>query len=583
MASRPLSVRIAPTLALFSALALPTTAAAQVASPWLDDVALLHQVGVGQAQVQLLDLPAITTTELALDIQLGHEAHTLLFAPHSMRSADFTLIAVGRDGPESVEPGPLTTVRGSLAGEPGSVMAGALVDGRMEALIRRADGTLWGIQAVPGAADRREHAVYTGADLLPHDGTCGTPELPGAGTPPTAGAADGGAATKVCEIACDADVEYYESNGSSVPQTEADIESILNSTEVIYLFDALIRYEITTIIVRTTENDPYSSTSPNTLLGQFDSHWSSQQQGIQRDIAHLFTGKDIDGGVIGIAKLSTICSQNNGFGLSQSQFSNNFASRVALTAHELGHNWSAAHCDGQGDCSIMCSGLGGCTGVITSFGNSAINSILQEKNSSGCLADGAPADGPSISSINPTSLQIFSGGGLTIHGNEFLGATSVNIGPDVYGLGEFTIESATRIQVTLDDPSQLGEVVVSVTNPIGTSNTATFTWAGAQPPVLVVPQFWTTVQPYSWLYAGDQGDTAYLIISLSASSFQFAGWSILAAPIILNVEVLGPSGASSLSTDLPASAVGLTFHNQIVTFDTAIVGASAIKSTTVLF
>jgi len=473
-------------------------------------------------------------------------------------------------------------VRGTLAGEAGTVVAGSIIDGRMEALILRADGTVWGIQPLPRAADRREHVIYTSADLLPHDGTCGTPELPGGATPPTAGSPDGGAPTKICEIGIDADVEYYESNSSSVPMTESDIESIINSTEAIYLFGNLIRYEITTIIVRTSETDPYSSTSPGSLLGQFDSHWSSQQQGVQRDIAHLFTGKDIDGGVIGIAKLSTICSQNNGYGLSQSKFSSNFASRVALTAHELGHNWSAQHCDGQSDCSIMCSGLGGCTGVVTSFGNSSTNSINQEKNSSGCLANGPPADGPTITSVNPNSLEIYSGGELGITGTNLLGVTEVTLGADTYGLGEFTTVNSARIELVLDNPSQLGEVAVTVTNPIGTSNAASFTWAGAQPPLMFVPQFWGTNLPYTWEYAGDQGDTAYLIISLFPNTFDFAGWDILAVPIILNVEVLGPSGANSLSTDLPASSIGLTFFNQLVTFDTAIVGASDIGGTTIL-
>ena len=115
----------------------------------------------------------------------------------------------------------------------------------------------------------------------------------------------------------------------------SDIEKILIGVEAIYGDQVEILYEIGTIIVRTAEPDPYTSSNPSTLLNQFDAHWSSQQQGVQRDIAHLFTGVNLDGSVIGIAKLGVICSQNNGYGLSQSKYTSSLLLRTRLTAHEL--------------------------------------------------------------------------------------------------------------------------------------------------------------------------------------------------------------------------------------------------------
>ena len=59
----------------------------------------------------------------------------------------------------------------------------------------------------------------------------------------------------------------------------------------------------------------------------------------------------MDGGIIGIAWLGVVCqsvdfpSQGYGYGLSQSDFNGNFNSATDLTAHELGHNWNADHCD----------------------------------------------------------------------------------------------------------------------------------------------------------------------------------------------------------------------------------------------
>lgn len=62
-----------------------------------------------------------------------------------------------------------------------------------------------------------------------------------------------------------------------------------------------ISHLITAIVVRTTSNDPYTSTSANTILGEFMAEWTSNPGSIQRDVAQMFTAKEVDGGTIGIA------------------------------------------------------------------------------------------------------------------------------------------------------------------------------------------------------------------------------------------------------------------------------------------
>ena len=71
-------------------------------------------------------------------------------------------------------------------------------------------------------------------------------------------------------------------------------------------------------------------------LEQFTDEWNSNQGAIVRDVAHLMTGKNLDGNVVGIAYLTKVCLANS-YGLSQSRFSVSMPNRVALTAHELGH------------------------------------------------------------------------------------------------------------------------------------------------------------------------------------------------------------------------------------------------------
>ena len=71
-------------------------------------------------------------------------------------------------------------------------------------------------------------------------------------------------------------------------------------------------------------------------------------------------------------------------------FSTPFPLRVELLAHELGHNFSAPHCDGQPDCGIMySSSFPGGPLPYTGFGSSSINSITNYANSLTCLAANA--------------------------------------------------------------------------------------------------------------------------------------------------------------------------------------------------
>ena len=86
---------------------------------------------------------------------------------------------------------------------------------------------------------------------------------------------------------------------------------------------------------------------------------------IKRDVAHIHTGKNVASGVLGLAYRRNSCANKalrtrwlkaNGRGISHL--------RTAVTVHELGHNFSAGHCDQISGCSsqpcrIMCSGVNG--------------------------------------------------------------------------------------------------------------------------------------------------------------------------------------------------------------------------------
>lgn len=371
----------------------------------------------------------------------GVEDLTLQLSPLSLRAPGFVVIQDSPDGtpmPAAVDAP--RTYRGTVAEWPGAVVAASIEpDGNLRAIIVTDEG-LYGIQPLGDfGSGPGWHATYEPDDVLNSGHRCGVDDrqvaLPDAlqdalqnalpderrgvmgyvhdhltheeiaaaslipatapATIPSAPATTGGYTSRgtanwdIAQIAFDADYLFYLANGSVIDDTVADIEFILNGMAAIYERDADITYTLTTVRVRSAPGfDPYSSsTSANTLLDEFRSHWNSEETGVTRDIAHLMTGRDLDGSTIGLAFTGVVCT-NASFGLSQSRYTSNVVNRVALTSHEVGHNWSSPHCDSEGDCGIMCGTIGNCPG--TQFGVYERDKITTHRNSRNCLTQTLP-------------------------------------------------------------------------------------------------------------------------------------------------------------------------------------------------
>ena len=388
------------TWALFAGL---LTANASAAQPAGDDV-LSSAVRVG------VELVGADAENLYVKTTIDGEDVTLFLTPYSVRTDDFEVWVQGADGglQKLAAPPAPKTYRGSVVEWDAAPVAATWSDGRLTAEVRSADRGRWFVE--PGGdagAPLTEHVAYRADQVQLDEQSCGVSaamieervearELErDLDADPTSGAAPGATTGErggaiAAEISFDADVEFFQLNGSSVTATVDDIERVMLGVDNIYRAEVGIKYIVNRIVVRTAQPDPYTSSDPDTLRNQFRSEWENNFAGQERDIAHLMTGRDLDDTTIGIAFIGEVCNRdgliNSGaYGLSQSRFSNAMASRVALTAHELGHNWDATHCNGDADCAIMCSGLGGCTGILTQFGASARNDIIDHRDSRECL------------------------------------------------------------------------------------------------------------------------------------------------------------------------------------------------------
>ena len=363
------------------------------------------------ADVQQLDnLPATPFQPFEVNVNIDGEQHTLLLGSWSTRADNFKVFTIGDDGvPTPFEAGPPLTVRGGSLQDPTIVVSGSLLPEGLKVIVTRinADERSWGIEplsSVDPQADRSMHVVYRGDESLAA-GLCGNDNNDGAnlgaheGHNHDAQFGDGLGNQGVqdsrnllrTQIAHDVDFQYYQLLGSNENNVINDVENIMAATSAIYERDAEIIFETTEILIRTSSgSNPYTSNAPQTLLNQFRTQWLNNHNTIPRDIAHLWTGRNVDGSVIGIAyTIGGICTSSS-YCLSQSRFTGNFNSRVALTTHEIGHVYGAFHCNQNpyvnNPCLIMCSGLGGCNGLgLPGFGPQSINFITTHAASRTCL------------------------------------------------------------------------------------------------------------------------------------------------------------------------------------------------------
>jgi hypothetical protein len=352
------------------------------------EAAVRDRLAVRSMELVELDLPNQTGDGFAFTVDLRGVERRLVLRPYSLRSPDFQLMQRDADG-KLVSDGPIPppcTVRGTIEGMPGSEIAGSLADGQLDALIRldANPNVLFCIQSaksiVPDAS-ARTHVIYESTAVLPTEARCGV-VASGLGTAPpgpldtrqrleSPGGATQGTA-RVIEVLFETDYEFWQSNGSSISAVVRDIELVMTSVDVIYRRDVDISIWLWSVVYDDSPGG-YIGTNADLLLAQFRNNHSFPPNP-PWDGWHLMSGRTLDDSVVGIAYQPGFCTTGNpnfAFGLSAAKHINSLVARAAVTAHELGHNWSAGHCDGNPGCDLMCSELGGCSGNMTSFTLSA--------------------------------------------------------------------------------------------------------------------------------------------------------------------------------------------------------------------
>ena len=180
------------------------------------------------------------------------------------------------------------------------------------------------------------------------------------------------------DLAIAADFSMFQKYGSET-LVEAHITGVMFSVQTNYddEFNDEIRFNlIEFFIVSTAGGDPWtSSTSPSALLNSFMT-WAGGGFASDHDLGGIWTDRNFNGSVIGIAFLSSVCAGNKYHAIQD--FSTNACLMRVLVAHEIGHNFSATHNSG-----IMAPSVN-CTNFWTATSLNEINSFYPTR---GCLSN----------------------------------------------------------------------------------------------------------------------------------------------------------------------------------------------------
>jgi Metallo-peptidase family M12/Reprolysin family propeptide len=330
--------------------------------------------------------------------------------PNDLRAANYRAEAVEDDGKTYVlPPSAVNTYKGSVEGVWGSDARFTIKDDKIEGMILMPSESYFVEPAakysaaasssdyiVYRASDLRSDIVRTCADPLGEQVTLNANKFMSSATTGVSAAVF--SPLKQVEIATEADFDYVSAHGGP-NQANSDIISVMNGVDAIYKRDIGLTFKIVFQHTWDTAADPYNTSGdPVGMIKEFQNYWNATFGNTARDVTHLWTGRNM-GGPNGLAYQGVVCADPaSAYGMSDNETITPFT--VTIPAHEIGHNFGAAHCDGQAGCdnSIMVSTQTQAnTSTFCQFSIDQITAFVNANSS--CLSDAAasnPIDDPTF-------------------------------------------------------------------------------------------------------------------------------------------------------------------------------------------
>ena len=184
------------------------------------------------------------------------------------------------------------------------------------------------------------------------------------------------------------DFEFVQSHSSD---PVGDMIIRMNSVEGIYGDQLGIDINVTEITTFPSNIDPFTTSDSVLLLDEMASFKFNDLNYRPLGLAHLFTGRDLDDDIIGIAFSDALCDDTFGVGVSQTVF--NATMDSLIIAHEMGHNFGAPH-DGEAGSTCASSPeqlMGPFIGNSSTFSTCSMSQMVPPIRSAVCITNlGAP-------------------------------------------------------------------------------------------------------------------------------------------------------------------------------------------------
>jgi len=143
-------------------------------------------------------------------------------------------------------------------------------------------------------------------------------------------------AKRIVALGIDADSAWYNIHTSN---SHAVISSYLNEAEAIYESQLSIMFSVVRQTVHTFTS--FNSNQAHTKLFAYQDFTLAKPYFKSSDVHHLFTGDNLQNGVIGISYVGVVCKDpTNSFGLTQ--YTTSLITPITFV-HELAHNFNASH------------------------------------------------------------------------------------------------------------------------------------------------------------------------------------------------------------------------------------------------
>ena len=352
----------------------------------------------------------------------------LALEPFTVMADDAKIIVQGADGERLLDHDELVhTYRGTVVGEQGTRAFVSVTEEKINGFISREDGLYWMTTDRADPADELKLHVMHARDVPAWnrpgvdfcgvvDGAIDQKKMLGLG------ADRSGASCVVVEVAYESDYEYTRDFFSG-DATASSAYMVTLGSAVSTIFDDQLGVKLVINYTRVWEvnEDPYDPTGDD-MLYQFQNHWNNNMGFVDRDVAHILSGRDnLPYG--GVAFGSTLCNGNAAYSVS-GYLNGSFPSPLednnggnwdlVVQAHELGHNFGAEHtheyCPPIDTCTTNCTGGTACSlGTLMSYCHSCggmnsidlrfhpqVSNIMRSRVDASCLGDATMQAGDTI-------------------------------------------------------------------------------------------------------------------------------------------------------------------------------------------